>query len=266
MLVDSHCHLDMIAEKQDLDEVVARAKRAGVRSLVTISTTLSGWDRVRAIAESYDDVWCSVGVHPHEAGPEGQSAPDRLIELAQHPRVVGIGESGLDYHYDNSPRDAQAESFRTHIRAARETGLPLIVHAREADEDIARILREGYEDGPYSCVMHCFSSGKGLAEAALELGFYISMSGIATFKKAEEIREVARMTPADRLLVETDAPYLAPEPKRGRPNEPSYVSYTADRLAETLGLERTELEARTTENFFRLFSRATPPADASAAG
>jgi TatD DNase family protein len=265
MLVDSHCHLDMIAEKQDLDEVVARARRAGVRSLVTISTTLSGWDRVRGIAETYEDVWCSVGVHPHEAGPEGQSNPDKLIELAQHHRVVGIGESGLDYHYDNSPRDAQAESFRTHIRAARETGLPLIVHAREADDDIARILREGYAEGPYDCVMHCFSSGQGLAEAALDLGFYISMSGIATFKKAEEIREVARMTPADRLLVETDAPYLAPEPKRGRPNEPSYVSYTADRLCETLGLERAELERRTTENFFRLFSRATPPADAARA-
>ena len=259
MLVDSHCHLDMIAEHQDLDEVVGRARRAGVGTMVTISTTLSTWDRVREIAETYDDVWCSVGVHPHEAGPEGQSAPDKLIELAQHPRVVGIGESGLDYHYDNSPRQAQAESFRTHIVAARETGLPLIVHAREADADIARILREGYADGAYDCVMHCFSSGRALAEAALEMGFYISMSGIATFKKAEEVREVARLTPADKLLVETDAPYLAPQPKRGRPNEPSYVSYTADSLCDTLGLERAELEQRTSDNFFRLFDRAQRP-------
>lgn len=260
MLVDSHCHLDMLAERQDLGEVVQRARRAGVGTLVTISTTLSGWDRVRGIAETYDDVWCSVGVHPHEAGTEGQSAPDRLIELAAHPRVVGIGESGLDYHYDNSPRAAQAESFRTHIVAARETGLPLIVHARDADEDIAEILREGYRDGAYPCVMHCFSSGRALAEAALEMGFYISMSGIATFKNAEEVREVARLTPADRLLVETDAPYLAPQPKRGQPNEPSYVAYTADRLCETLGIERAELERRTTDNFFRLFDRAQRPA------
>ncbi|MBK1697991.1 TatD family hydrolase [Rhodovibrio salinarum] len=263
MLVDSHCHLDMIAEHQDLDEVVGRARRAGVQTMVTISTTLSGWDRVKEIAENYENVWCSVGVHPHEAGPEGQSAPDKLIELAQHPRVVAIGESGLDYHYDNSPRQAQAESFRAHIVAARATGLPLIVHTREADEDTALILREGYEQGPFSCVMHCFSSGMGLAEAALDLGFYISMSGIATFKKAEEIRDVAKMVPADKLLVETDAPYLAPVPRRGKPNEPSYVSYTADSLCETLGLERAELERRTTDNFFRLFSRAARPAEAA---
>ena len=263
MLVDSHCHLDMIADHHDLDEVVGRARRAGVQTMVTISTTLSGWDRVKRIAETYDNVWCSVGVHPHEAGAEGQSAPDKLIELAQHPRVVGIGESGLDYHYDNSPRQAQAESFRTHIVAARETGLPLIVHAREADEDTAAILREGYEQGPFPCVMHCFSSGMGLAEAALDLGFYISMSGIATFKKAQEIRDVAKMVPADKLLVETDAPYLAPVPRRGKPNEPSYVSYTADSLCETLDLERAALEQRTTDNFFRLFARAERPAEAA---
>ena len=263
MLVDSHCHLDMIADHHDLDEVVGRARRAGVQTMVTISTTLSGWDRVKEIAETYDNVWCSVGVHPHEAGAEGQSAPDKLIELAQHPRVVGIGESGLDYHYDNSPRQAQAESFRAHITAARETGLPLIVHAREADEDTAMILREGYEQGPFPCVMHCFSSGMGLAEAALDLGFYISMSGIATFKKAQEIRDVAKMVPADKLLVETDAPYLAPVPRRGKPNEPSYVSYTADSLCETLDLERAALEQRTTDNFFRLFARAERPAEAA---
>lgn len=261
MLVDSHCHLDMIAERDDLDEVIARARRAEVGTMVTISTKLSTFPRVREIAESYDDVWCSVGVHPHEAGSEGQTAPDKVVELADHPRVVGIGESGLDYHYDFSPREAQAESFRAHIRAAQQTGLPLIVHSREAEDDTARILREEYErGGPYGCVMHCFSSKPPLAWAALELGFYISMSGIVTFKKSEELREVARQTPADRLLIETDAPYLAPVPKRGKPNEPSYVSFTADHLAETLGVSRSELAKRTTENFFRLFDKAKPKA------
>ena len=261
MLVDSHCHLDMIAEREDLDAVVARARDAGVGTMVTISTKLSNFDGVRAVAERYADVWCTVGVHPHEAGSEGQGTPARVVELAAHPRVVGIGESGLDYHYDFSPRDAQRESFRAHIRAAQETGLPLVVHAREADAETAEILREEYErGGPYGCVMHCFSSGAGLARAALDLGFYISFSGIVTFKKSEELREIARATPRERLLIETDAPYLAPTPKRGKPNEPGYVAHTADSLAETLGLSRADLEAVTTENFFRLFARATPPA------
>lgn len=260
MLVDSHCHLDMIAAKQDLDEVVARARRAGVGTMLTISTTLSGFDDVRAVAERYDDVWCSVGVHPHEAGTEGQAAPDRLTELADDPLVVGIGESGLDYHYDFSPRPAQQQSFRAHIRAAQQTGLPLIVHAREADGDTAAILREEFgAGGPYDCVMHCFSSGRGLAEAALELGFYISFSGIVTFKKAEELREIASIVPRDRLLIETDAPYLAPVPKRGKPNEPAYVAYTADVLAGHLGMSRDRLAGITAENFFRLFERARPP-------
>lgn len=260
MLVDSHCHLDMIGAKQDLDEVVARARRADVGTMLTISTTLSDFRSVRAVAERYDDVWCSVGVHPHEAGAEGQGAPDRLIELTDDPLVVGIGESGLDYHYDFSPRPAQQESFRAHIRAAQRTGLPLIVHAREADADTAAILGEEYEaGGAYGCVMHCFSSGRGLAEAALELGFYISFSGIVTFKKAEELREIAAIVPHDRLLIETDAPYLAPVPKRGKPNEPAYVAYTADFLAEHLGMSRDRLARITTDNFFRLFDRAQPP-------
>lgn len=263
MLVDSHCHLDMIAGRQDLDAVVARAREAGVGTMLTISTTLSGFPAVRAIAERYDDVWCSLGVHPHEAGPEGQRTPARLVELAGDPRVVGIGESGLDYHYDNSPRPAQQESFRAHIRAAQRTGLPLIVHSRAAEADTARILREEHEaGGPYGCVMHCFSSGRALAEAALKLGFYISFSGIVTFKKAEELRAIAGETPRERLLIETDAPYLAPVPKRGKPNEPAYVAHTAAFLARHLGMTPEELAALTTANFFRLFARARPPADA----
>jgi len=263
MLVDSHCHLDMIAERDDLDDVVSRARRAEVGTMLTISTKLTTFPKVRAIAETYDDVWCSVGVHPHEAGAEGQGTPERVVELTDHPRVVGIGESGLDYHYDFSPRPAQQESFRAHIRAAQETGVPLIVHSREAEEDTARILREEYErGGPYGCVMHCFSSRAELAWAALELGFHISFSGIVTFKKSDALREVAKAVPLDRLLIETDAPYLAPVPKRGKPNEPAYVSFTADYLAEVLGLSRAELAAKTSENFFRLFEKATPPAAA----
>ncbi|RDD62032.1 TatD family hydrolase [Ferruginivarius sediminum] len=263
MLVDSHCHLDMVATRDDLDEVVARANRAGVATMVTISTTLSGFADVLAIAKRCEDVWCSVGVHPHEAGSEGQSAPDRVVELAADPFVVGIGESGLDYYYDKSPRPAQEESFRAHIRAAQQTGLPLIVHSRDAEEDTARILREEYEGGgPYGCVMHCFSSGRELAEAALDLGFYISFSGIVTFKKSDELRDIASMVPRERLLIETDAPYLAPVPKRGKPNEPAYLSYTADFLAEHLGMSREELAETTTANFFRLFNRARPPQSA----
>jgi TatD DNase family protein len=263
MLVDSHCHLDMVAARDDVDEVVARANRAGVATMVTISTTLSGFADVLAIAKRCQDVWCSVGVHPHEAGAEGQSAPDKLVELAADPAVVGIGESGLDYYYDKSPRPAQEESFRVHIRAAQQTRLPLIVHSRDAEADTARILREEYEaGGPYSCVMHCFSSGKELAEAALDLGFYISFSGIVTFKKSGELRDIASTVPRERLLIETDAPYLAPVPKRGKPNEPSYLSYTADFLAEHLGMSREELAETTTANFFRLFDRARPPQSA----
>lgn len=264
MLIDSHCHLDMVAEREDLDEIIGRARRAEVSGMLTISTRLSTFPRVREIASLYDGVWCTVGVHPHQAGEEGQEAPERLVDLAQDPLVVGIGESGLDYFYDSSPRDVQARSFRAHIRAARQTGLPLVVHARDADEDVAAILREEYEaGGPYGCVMHCFSSGRGLAEAALALGFYISFSGIVTFKNSQDLRAIASDVPTDRILIETDAPYLAPVPKRGKPNEPSYVSYTADFLAEHLGLTRAELGQRTRENFFRLFSRAEPPKQAA---
>ena len=260
MLVDSHCHLDFKDFEGELDDVVARAGAAGVGTMVSISTHLSKFEGVKAVAERFDNVWCSVGVHPHQAGEEGLDSPDRLVELAQHPRVVGIGESGLDYYYDNSPRDRQQISFRAHIEAARETGLPLIVHARDADEDAADIMRDEMEKGAYTAVMHCFSSGRGLAEAALEMGMYISFSGILTFKNAQELRDIARDVPEDRILVETDSPFLAPIPNRGKRNEPSFVAHTAEVLAEVRGMDRNALETATTDNFFRLFSRAQRPA------
>lgn len=260
MLVDSHCHLDFKDFEGELDDVVARAGAAGVGTMVSISTHLSKFEGVKAVAERFDNVWCSVGVHPHQAGEEGVDSPDRLVELAQHPRVVGIGESGLDYYYDNSPRDRQQISFRAHIEAARETGLPLIVHARDADEDAADIMRDEMEKGAYTAVMHCFSSGRGLAEAALEMGMYISFSGILTFKNAQELRDIARDVPEDRILVETDSPFLAPIPNRGKRNEPAFVTHTAEVLAEVRGMDRNALETATTDNFFRLFSRAQRPA------
>jgi TatD DNase family protein len=258
MLVDSHCHLDFEDFGEDIDDVVARAGANGVGAMVTICTHLSRFEAVRGVAERYDNIWCSVGVHPHEAGSEGQKAADALIELAGHPKVVGIGETGLDYYYEHSPRDAQRESFRTHIVAARQTGLPLIVHSRDADDEMAEILREEFAAGPFTGVMHCFSSGAALAEAALDIGFYISFSGILTFKSADEVRAIAQDVPLDRLLVETDAPYLAPIPNRGKRNEPAFVVHTAAQLAAVKGLSSADLAQQTTDNFFRLFSRAEP--------
>jgi TatD DNase family protein len=260
MLVDSHCHLDYLARDGDLEEAIGRARRADVGSMVTICTKLSEFDQVRAIAEAYDNVWCTVGVHPHEAGEEGISSPDRLIELASGLKVVGIGETGLDYFYDNAPREAQRESFRHHIRAARSTALPLIVHTRDADADTVAILREEFQDGAFRGVIHCFTAGRDLAQAALEIGFYISISGIITFNKAENLRGVVAEVPLERLLVETDAPYLAPVPKRGKRNEPAFVGYTAAALAELKGISTEQLTVATTENFFRLFSKVERPA------
>ena len=260
MLVDSHCHLDLADFAEERDAVVARARAAGVATMLTIGTRLDEFVGVRAIAETYPDIWCSVGAHPHEATDHQAVTAAELAALAAHPRVVGIGETGLDYHYDHSPRDAQASVFRTHIAAARDSGLPLIIHAREADDDIARILRE--EEAERG-VLHCFSSGRGLAEAALELGFYISMSGIVTFKSADDLRAIVRDVPLDRLLVETDAPYLAPVPYRGRRNEPAYVAVTAAAVAALRGVSSDELAAATTDNFFRLFAKATRPAAGS---
>jgi TatD DNase family protein len=257
MLVDSHCHLDFPDFAEELDAVVGRAHAAGIGAIVTIGTRVRRHDKVLAVAERFDNVFCSVGTHPHNAHEELEVTAAELARLAEHPKVVAIGEAGLDYHYDNSPRDAQAVGLRTHIAAARVTGLPLVIHAREADVDLAAILREESVKGAFPAVLHCFSSGRGLAEAGIALGHYMSFSGILTFKNSEELRMIAREIPADRILVETDAPYLAPVPHRGRRNEPSYVTHTAAVLAEARGVTPAEMAAQTTENFFRLFSKVT---------
>ena len=263
MLVDSHCHLDYLAKEGDLDAVLDRARAAGVAEMVTICTKLSEFDLVQDIAERHDGVTCSVGVHPHEAEPEGQKDPERLIALAGGDKVVGIGETGLDFYYEHSPRAAQEESFRAHIAAARATGLPLIVHTRDADDETVRILREEQAAGPFSGLIHCFSTSAGLAEAALDLGLYISVAGIVTFNRAEALRETVAEVPLDRLLVETDAPYLAPAPKRGRRNEPAFVVHTAAKLAELKGVAPEALAQATTENFHRLFRKAPKTAEAA---
>ena len=255
MLVDSHCHLDFPDFGDDLDGVLARAAQAGVGAVQTICTRVTQFDAVRGLAEDHERIWCSVGIHPHHVAEEPDVTADHLIRMAEHPKVIGIGETGLDFHYDNSPRPQQEASFRQHIAAARETGLPLIVHTRSADEDTCRILREEAGEGAFPGVIHCFSAGRAVAEAALEVGLHISFSGILTFKNAEVVRAVARDVPEDRLLVETDAPYLAPVPHRGRRNEPAHVVHTAARLAEIKGLDDAALARATTDNFFNLFAK-----------
>lgn len=257
MLVDSHCHLDFPDFAAERDEVIARARAAGVDTMLTISTRLDQFPTVRAIAEAHDQVWCSVGAHPHEAAEHATTTVAELTRLAEHERVVGIGETGLDFHYDHSPRDVQERVFRAHIAAADASGLPLIVHARAADAEIAAILQQ---ERPHAGVLHCFSSGRELAVAALDLGFYISISGIVTFRKADDLRAIVRDVPLDRLLVETDAPYLAPVPYRGKRNEPAFVAATAAAVAALKGVAVEELAAATTENFFRLFQKAQNPA------
>jgi TatD DNase family protein len=258
MIVDSHCHLEFKDFQGELDSVLERARRAGVGRFLTIGTKLTEFPRVRAIAEANTDVFCSVGIHPHEAAHQPDTAADELAALARHPRVVGIGEAGLDYHYDHSPRERQRAVFRTHIEAARKSGLPLIVHSREADEDTVALLTEGAAKGGLSGVMHCFSGTRFLAEESVKLGFYISFSGILTFKKAEELRAIAADVPEDRLLVETDAPYLAPIPLRGKRNEPSYIVHTVEALAKLRGRTVDEMANITTANFERLFAKARP--------
>jgi TatD DNase family protein len=262
MLVDSHCHLDFPDFAEELDEVVARARRAGVGRMVTICTHLDRFPRVLAVAERYPDIFCSVGVHPHEAGDDWGYAAERLVELARHPKVVAIGETGLDYFYDHGPREAQRLSFRAHIAAARATGLPLIVHTRDADDDTIAILRDEHAKGAFPGLIHCFSSTQQLAEISIELGLYISLSGIVTFKKAEALRAAVTALPLDRLLVETDAPYLAPIPHRGKRNEPAFVAHTAATVAELKALAPETVADATTENFFRLFAKV-PRSDAS---
>ncbi|KPL50760.1 LuxR family transcriptional regulator [Prosthecomicrobium hirschii] len=254
-LVDSHCHLDFPDFAEELDQVVARAHAAGVAKMVTISTRVRRFDAIKAIAERFDSVWCSVGTHCQNAHEELDISADDLARLAEHPRCVAIGEAGLDYHYDLSPRDAQEEGFRRHIAAARMTGLPLVIHARDADEDVARILEEETARGPFPMVLHCFSSGAELARRGLACGAYLSFSGILTFKTAETIREVAAFAPEDRILVETDAPYLAPLPYRGKRNEPAYTAKTAAVLAKVRGVSDDEIARITTDNFHRLFAK-----------
>ena len=255
-LIDSHCHLDFPEFAPELDAVVARARAAGVGRMLTICTRLSKFDQVLAVAERFDRMFCSVGVHPHEAANEAGVALPRILELAQHPKVVGIGEAGLDYYYDKSPREKQQEVFALHIEAARQSGLPIIVHSRDADEDTVRLLRDGAAKGNLRGVIHCFTSTQYLADAALEMGFYISLSGIVTFKNAEALRQVAKTVPLDRLLVETDSPYLAPVPHRGRVNEPRHVIHVAQAIAAIKEVTLEEVAQATTANFYRLFPRA----------
>jgi TatD DNase family protein len=256
MLIDSHCHLDFDALSGDLDGVRARALDNGVVGCVTISTRIRRFDVIKAIAESNDRVWCSVGTHPHNAHEELDISVDEIVALSAHPKCIAIGEAGLDYHYDSSPREAQAEGFRRHIAAARITQLPLVIHARSADDDMIAILEEECAAGAFPFVLHCFSSGAELARRGLDLGGYVSFSGIVTFKNAVEIQEVARFVPADRYLVETDAPYLAPVPHRGKSNEPGFVRYTAEKLAELRAIDLEMVAEQTTANFLRLFNKA----------
>jgi TatD DNase family protein len=260
MLVDSHCHLDFPDFAEERAAVVARALGAGVGRMVTISTRVKRFAQILEIAESFDEVYCSVGTHPHNAAEELDVTAADLVRLSAHPKVVAIGEAGLDYHYDKSPRDAQAVGFRTHIAAARETGLPLVIHARSADDDMATILEEETGKGAFPFILHCFSSGRRLAEVGVALGGYVSFSGILTFKNSADLRAIAADVPRDRLLVETDAPYLAPPPHRGQRNEPAFVADTARVLAETIGVSVEEIAKITTDNFFRLFSKAPLPA------
>jgi TatD DNase family protein len=259
MLIDSHCHLDFPDFSGELDAIVDRARAVGVGRMVTISTRIKRHGDLIAIAERYDDVFCSIGTHPHNAHEELDVTIDEIVHMTEHRKVVAIGEAGLDYHYDYSPRDAQERGFRNHVAAARATGLPLVIHSREADDDMARILEEEMGKGAFKAVLHCFTGGRALAERAIALGLSISFTGIVTFKKSDELRTIAAALPSDRILVETDAPYLAPGRYRGKRNEPSYVTETAKVLAETRGVSADELARQTTDNFFRLFSKTPRP-------
>lgn len=256
LLVDSHCHLDFPDFAEELPEVVARARAAGVTRMVTICTRLRNVPQVRAISEAYEGVFWAAGTHPMSAAEEPLTTVEELVQLAAHPKFVGLGETGLDYHYTAESAEIQKVSLRLHIEAAQETGLPLIIHSRAADEDMAAILTEGMKRKPFGCVMHCFSSGPELARVTLELGCYLSMSGVATFPKSQEIRDIFKTAPLDRILLETDAPYLAPPPFRGRRNEPAYTAHTAKIGAEVFGLSLPDFAAATTANFDRLFAKA----------
>ncbi|HEY0927982.1 TatD family hydrolase [Brevundimonas sp.] len=259
MIIDSHVNLHAPQFDEDRDAVIARAREAGVQLMVEISDKLSTFEATHGLAMAHDDIWCTVGVHPHEAKDYTDLTAARLVELAGRPRVVGIGECGLDFHYDLSPREEQAAVFRQHIGAARLTGLPLVVHTREADDVMAAVLEEEQARAPFKFLMHCYTSGPELAERAAKLGAWFSVSGIATFKAAQEVRDIVAVMPADRIIVETDCPYLAPIPHRGRRNEPAYVGHVLDKLAEIRGWSREEAEDRTTRAFFDLFDRIPRP-------
>jgi len=259
MLIDSHCPLDFPDFSGELDAIIGRARAVGVGRMVTISTRIKRHGDLIAIAERYDDVFCSIGTHPHNAHEELDVTIDEIVHMTEHRKVVAIGEAGLDYHYDYSPRDAQERGFRNHVAAARTTGLPLVIHSRDADDDMARILEEEMGKGAFKAVLHCFTGGRVLAQRAIALGLSISFTGIVTFKKSDELRAIAAALPSDRILVETDAPYLAPGRYRGKRNEPSYVTETAKVLAETRGVSADELARQTTDNFFRLFSKTPRP-------
>ena len=256
MLVDSHCHLNYEGLSDQIPGVLARAHEAGVSHMVCICSRLSEFNEVSALADTYPNVFCSVGIHPHDAEKEPETDVKTLVQLARHPKTVGIGETGLDFYYDNSPREVQERNFRIHIRASRETGLPLIVHTRDADDTTIGILREEAEDGAFPGLIHCFTAGKSVADCALELGMYISVSGIITFNNTDDLRNTVKSLPLDRILMETDSPFLAPVPHRGKPNEPSFVVHTAEKAAELFGVTFEELAVTTTDNFFRLFTKA----------
>ena len=255
MLVDSHCHLDHSKMEVSPEEAVRRARLAGVERIVTICTRLDRYELVSGIAEGFDDVFMGVGVHPHEAGEAGIDSPDRLIELAADPKMVGVGETGLDYFYDFAPKQRQRTSFEAHILAARHLALPLIIHTRDADDDTVSILREHWQDGPFLILIHCFTGGQALADAVVEMDGFVSLSGITTFKSAEDLRQVIDTVPNNRLIVETDAPYLAPTPHRGKTNEPAFVAHTADFWAARKGMEAADFRSVTGQNFLTLFSK-----------
>ena len=265
MLVDTHCHLDFPDFAPERDAVVARARAAGVGRFVTISTHVTKFSEIAAIAESYDDVFCTVGTHPNHALDEPEASPEMLVALARHEKCVAFGEAGLDYHYNHAPRETAQRVFRNHIQAARQAQLPLVIHTRDADEDMARILREEMGQGAFPALLHCFTGSRALAETAVELGVYLSFSGVLTFKTAQNLRDIAAAMPIERLLVETDAPFLAPTPYRGKRNEPAFVKETARVLAEAKGVSEAEIAAATTANALRLFSKMTPLSRAEAA-
>jgi TatD DNase family protein len=265
MLIDSHCHLDFPDFAAERDAVVARARAAGLGRMITISTRIDKYDEIKAIAETYDDVFFTVGTHPHQAHLDPEVSAARIVELAAHPRCVGIGEAGLDYHYDQAPRDVAERVFRTHIAAARISGLPLVIHARDADADVAAILEDEMGKGAFKALLHCFTAGPELAATGLRLGLSISFSGVLTFKNSSALREIAASVPLGRLLVETDAPFLAPMPLRGKRNEPAFVVHTAAVLATVKGIPAAELAAVTTANVLRLFSKMPAPPNLEAA-